>query len=58
MTATTTRSSENLLAIVNGDFAYGRINVFVPYRSRCHRYRLYPDKSIRYLESHPCNGAT
>jgi hypothetical protein len=41
-----------------GRFAYGTANVYVPYRSRCDKYRLYPDRTVRLSESLPCTSAT
>ncbi|MBV9952685.1 MAG: hypothetical protein JO291_12080 [Acidimicrobiia bacterium] len=41
---------------VNDLFLYGDAVVYVPYRARCDRYRLYKDGTVRYLESQPCSG--
>ena len=38
-------------------FLYGNVNVYVPYRSRCDRYRLYADSTFRFLDSRPCSGS-
>jgi hypothetical protein len=40
----------------NDLFLYGDAIVYIPYRARCDRYRLYKDGTVRYLESRPCSG--
>jgi hypothetical protein len=43
---------------VPGTFAYGNLNVYIPYRSRCDKLRLYRDKTLRRVESVPCSSET
>ena len=37
-------------------FEYGTVDVYIPYRSRCDRYRLYASNAVRHLDSRPCYG--
>jgi hypothetical protein len=48
---------EELSTSANGNFLYGTVNVYIPYRARCDQYRLYPDDSIRLVSSYPCPTA-
>jgi hypothetical protein len=43
-------------ALVAGAFAYGTVNVYVPYRQRCHRYQMTAAGEVRLLDSRPCSG--
>ena len=36
-------------------FSYGAVDVYIPYRSRCDRYRLYADSAVRFVDSRPCD---
>jgi hypothetical protein len=47
-----------LQTINDSGFAYGTVNVYIPYRERCDRYRLYPSGALRFTESHPCRSAS
>ena len=38
------------------DFLYGTADVYIPYRSRCDRYRLYASNAVRLVDSRPCSG--
>jgi len=49
---------EALRVAVPGTFAYGNLNVYIPYRSRCDKFRLYRDKTFRRVESVPCSSET
>lgn len=40
-----------------GSFAFGTVNVYVPYRNRCDQYRLYPDRHVSHVGSYPCTEA-
>jgi hypothetical protein len=39
-----------------GDFAYGTVDVHIPYRARCDRYRRYASDAVRLVDSRPCTG--
>ena len=47
-----------LLQVTTSSFAFGTVNVYIPAHARCDRYRLYPDRTVRFTESHPCRSAT
>ena len=52
-------TQENFVASAGDDqdgFAYGTVDVYIPYRSRCDRYRLYASDAVRHLDSRPCYG--
>jgi len=38
------------------DFAYGTVDVYIPYRARCDRYRLYASNAVRFLDSRQCSA--
>jgi hypothetical protein len=39
------------------DFAYGTVNVHIPYRARCDRYRLYASGTMRLVQSSRCSSS-
>jgi hypothetical protein len=54
-------ASEEELYVSSGnaydDFAYGTVNVHIPYRARCDRYRLYASGAVRLVQSAPCSSS-
>jgi hypothetical protein len=38
------------------DFAYGTVDVYIPYVARCDRYRLYASNAVRFLDSRQCSA--
>ena len=38
------------------EYAYGTVDIYIPYRSRCDRFRLDAAGAVRRLDSRPCYG--